>query len=147
MQESGCLGNAAKQSLRWSEALSYNDQRIRFLTEEQIPTLVAACRNEHGQPWLAPLVTLALHTGMRQGELRNLRWTDINFDTGVITIKQGKTERIKSISINSAAREALAWFADNRYGDYLLMWPWRKRVGKVTVHNAFGRANIGSGYN
>jgi len=31
---------------------------------------------------LRALVTVAMHTGMRQGELRALRWADVDFETG-----------------------------------------------------------------
>src|SRR5262249_22968125 len=48
-----------------------NDQRTRFLTEAEIQKLLLACEKEITSPWLLPLVTLALNTGMRQGELLN----------------------------------------------------------------------------
>ena len=117
-----------------------NDQRTRFLTADEAQRLLVECLKQEGQPWLTPLVTLAMHTGMRKGELRSLRWDNINLEMGVITVKQGKTQRIKTISINPPAWEALNWFAANRYGDYLLMWPWGDRIGSVTVYDAFNRA-------
>jgi integrase len=33
-------------------------------------------------PWLLPLVTLALNTGMRQGELLKLKWENIDLERG-----------------------------------------------------------------
>ena len=82
---------------------------------------------------------------MRKGELCGLRWDNVHLDREVITIIQGKTQRVKTISINGPARDALTWFAANRYGNYLLMWPWGERIGKVTVHDAFKRARAASG--
>jgi integrase len=67
-------------------------------------------------PWLLPLVTLALNTGSRQGELLNLKWEDVNFERGVISVMQTKTLRRKSIAINEATREALNWLNEHRYG-------------------------------
>jgi integrase len=117
-----------------------NDQRTRFLSADEAQRLLVECLKQEGQPWLAPLVTLAMHTGLRKGELRSLRWDNINLEMGVITVKQGKTQRIKTISINPPARQALDWFAANRYGDYLLMWPGGDRIGTVTVYDAFNRS-------
>lgn len=122
-----------------------NDQRTRFFTAEEVRKLLGECQNQTGQPWLLPLVILALHTGMRQGELLKLRWENINLDLGVITVTQGKTQRIKSISINRPAQEALEWFANHRYGEYLLTWPWGDRIGKVTVYDAFKRSLVDAG--
>src|SRR5688572_26596373 len=45
-------------------------ERTRFLTGDQVQTLVETCKADVTSPWLHPLVVLALNTGMRQGELR-----------------------------------------------------------------------------
>ncbi len=37
-------------------------------------------------PWLLPLVTLALNTGMKQGELLKLKWENVDLERGSITI-------------------------------------------------------------
>ena len=74
---------------------------------------------------------------MRQGELLNLKWEDVNFERGVISVMQTKTMRRKTIAINEATREALNWLNEHRYGDYLFMWPWGDRVGRTTVYDAF----------
>ncbi len=51
---------------------------MRTLTPEQIRSLLDAAR---GTRWAA-LLTLAITTGMRQGELLGLRWRDVNLDAG-----------------------------------------------------------------
>jgi integrase len=56
---------------------------------------------------LRPLVTLALHTGMRKGELRALQWSDVDFDTGTLRIRQDKAGEGRWVALNSTAREAL----------------------------------------
>jgi site-specific recombinase XerD len=33
--------------------------------------------------------------------------------------------------------DALNWLKENRYGDYLFMWPWGDKIVKVTVYDAF----------
>ena len=40
---------------------------------------------------LVGLWTLALHTGLRRGELAGLRWTDLDPDAGTLTVAQQRT--------------------------------------------------------
>ena len=119
---------------------SVNDQRTRFLTEDEIQRFLKACENQITSPWLLPLATLALNTGMRQGELLGLTWDAVDLERGLITVKQTKTLRLKTIAINDQARKAPNWLGENRYGDSLFMWPWGDLIGKTTVHYAFGEA-------
>jgi len=112
-------------------------ERTRFLTLDEIQNLLEKCEEQVTSPWLLPLVTLALNTGMRQGELLKLKWENVDFERASITIIQGKTLRRKTIAINKEAREALNWLQENRYGELLFMWPWGDPIGKVTVYDAF----------
>jgi site-specific recombinase XerD len=117
-----------------------NDQRTRFLAVEEVPTFLKACEQQLTSPWLFPLVILAIHTGMRQGELRRLRPEDIDLERGVVTVLQTKTLRIKTIALNEPAKEAMQWFLEHRYGEFLLMWPWGERIGRTTIYDTFKRA-------
>src|SRR5262249_10964305 len=54
-----------------------------------------------------PLVVLALHTGMRRDELRNLRWEDVDFQTGTLRIKRDKAGEGRWVTLNSAALASL----------------------------------------
>jgi integrase len=56
---------------------------------------------------LRPLVMLALHTGMRRGELRALKWQDVDFAAGTVHIRQDKAGEGRWLALNSAARAAL----------------------------------------
>jgi len=112
------------------------DPRTRFLTEDELERLLAACKEQKRQPWLLPLVTVAVHTGMRQGELLGLRWSNVDLNRGLITLQQDKTLKIKSIPINEAAREALIWLDKHRYGDHVFMYHWQKPIGKANVQES-----------
>jgi site-specific recombinase XerD len=115
-------------------------ERTRFLTEYEIHVLLEKCENQVTSPWLLPLVTLALNTGMRQSELLKLKWDNLDLERGAITIIQSKTLRRKTIAINEPAHQALNWLQANRYGELLFMWPWGAPIGKVTVYDAFKKA-------
>ncbi|MBI2988094.1 MAG: site-specific integrase [Deltaproteobacteria bacterium] len=139
-----------KQAVEWDlvksnpatsvKRFTVNSERTRFLTQHEIQTLLETCEKQITSPWLLPLVTLALNTGMRQGELLRLKWENVDLERGSITIIQSKTLRRKTIAINEPAGEALNWLQENRYGELLLMWPWGDPIGKVTVYDAFKKA-------
>jgi integrase len=65
-------------------------ERTRFLTLDEIQNLLEKCEEQVTSPWLLPLVTLALNTGMRQGELLKLKWENVDFERASITVIQGR---------------------------------------------------------
>jgi integrase len=46
--------------------------------------------------WLKDLVTLAVNTGFRLGELTALRWRDVDFDSGLLHVRNSEDFRTKS---------------------------------------------------
>jgi integrase len=57
---------------------------------------------------IRPLVTLALETGLRQGELLRLEWPDIDMDRRELTVRVSKTKRPRTVPLTGAAHAALA---------------------------------------
>ena len=55
----------------------------------------------------ANIMRMALFTGMRRGELFKLKWTDIDFDRGFITIRDPKGGTSQKIPLNDQARAVL----------------------------------------
>ena len=55
----------------------------------------------------ANIMRLALFTGMRRGEMFKLKWNDIDFDRGFITIRNPKGGVSQKIPLNSQAGEVL----------------------------------------
>jgi len=66
--------------------------RLRYLAEDEIPTLLDACKDQITSPWLYSLVVLALNTGARQGELLDLCYEDIDLERGLIYFGRTKPE-------------------------------------------------------
>ena len=79
-----------------------NNQRVRYLTDEEETLL-------RGQmdPADWPKVALALHTGLRQGNLFRLGWTDVNFDAGIITARRSKSGEDYHVPMNDEVRAIL----------------------------------------
>jgi integrase len=86
--------------------------RTRYLSEEEISKLLtarAASKNRH----LSATVTLAIHTGMRKGEILGLEWerVDLAKDLGFnarITLYDTKNREPRGVPLNKAAIAALA---------------------------------------
>jgi integrase len=76
------------------------------LTPDQLSKLLKAIEgNNH--PHAGPMMKMALYTGMRRGELFKLKWKDIDFERGFISIVDPKGGPDQKIPLNDAAKELL----------------------------------------
>lgn len=80
------------------EMPTVDNEKTETLTQSQLKRYLEALDREEDQR-AAAFLRLALATGMRKGALLALRWGDIDFEKGFITLrgeaaKKGKTERI-----------------------------------------------------
>jgi integrase len=55
---------------------------VQPLTLDEVRALLAACADDP----LAPLVTLAVFSGMRLGELLGLRWGDVDWERSEVSV-------------------------------------------------------------
>lgn len=69
---------------------------MRYLSgETEAERLLTAC-----DEWLKPIVTTALHTGMRKGELLGLTWDCVDMTHGFIRLKQTKNGKARALPLN-----------------------------------------------
>lgn len=83
-----------------------DDRRMVYLDREQVQALLAACEDKR-TPYLRPVVEIALNTGMRRGEILNLRWQDVDYKANVIRIRQSKSGEQRGVPMNEAVKGAL----------------------------------------
>ena len=74
------------------------------LTPEQIQALLTAIEEDF-HPLAGPMMLCALFTGMRRSEMFRLKWTDLDFSRGFITIRDPKGGKDQAIPMNPRARE------------------------------------------
>lgn len=76
--------------------------RVKFLTDEERHTLLDACKASTN-PYLYPVVVLALSTGARRNEIMNLKWSDIDFDRKRMLLEETKNGERRSIPLSKHA--------------------------------------------
>jgi integrase len=75
----------------------------RWLTADEEQQLMAA-----SSPWLREIIQFALHTGMRQGEILNLQWQDVDFVRGLLMVMKSKNGTRRAIPLNQRVFDLLA---------------------------------------
>src|SRR5215510_8127867 len=73
--------------------------RLRYLEAEDIERLIECCADPHA-PYLRTIVVMAVHTGMRVGEILGLQWTDLDLKNRFISVAKTKSNERKTIPIN-----------------------------------------------
>jgi integrase len=80
-----------------------NNRRLRYLSIEESKALVNACADH-----LKPIVTVALHSGMRKDEILSLEWDKhIDLKHGFILLDVTKNGQRREVPVNGVVRETL----------------------------------------
>ena len=78
--------------------LKENGGRTRFLSKEELNTLLECCkesRNSH----LYGMVLISASMGLRFGEVANLLWKNIDFDNGFVTLETTKNGDVRVVPL------------------------------------------------
>jgi integrase len=113
--------------------------RVRFLMPDEIQILLTNCDG-----FLKPIVTVALHTGMRRGEILNLKWEQVNFEQGIITILDTKNSERKDIPMDETVKATLQGL--DRRGEFVFRnkagMPFNTMIIHYSFHSALDRSGI-----
>ncbi|MEJ2697522.1 MAG: site-specific integrase [Candidatus Sulfobium sp.] len=105
--------NVARREWKWvrdnpvsdiSFSVGNKNARERWLTIEEEKRLLDCAGNP---VWLRPVLVFALHTGMRRGEILNLKWTDVDFNRRLVRILKSKNGEKRSIPMSRTVYELL----------------------------------------
>jgi integrase len=118
--EVGTLRAILRRHRLWSNLqpdvtmMSVQETAGKALTLEEEQRLLTACGTLRSR-LLLPIVTLALHTGMRRGEIQALRWSQVDFLRRSITVGTTKTKAGSGrvIPLNERATACLLAWATN----------------------------------
>jgi integrase len=78
-------------------------KRERIVTREEELRLLASCENRY-RKHLRPILICALDTGMRRGEIFGLKWSDVDFEERVLTIRAFNTKTMQERQVSLTTR-------------------------------------------
>ncbi len=96
--------------------------RVRFLSDEEREKLLESCRNSE-EPFLYPIVVLALSTGARKSEILNLTWSDVDLQRNVAVLHQTKNDERRALPLSGEALKCVKGLAELRRIDTRLLFP------------------------
>ena len=103
------------------EKLRVENLKIRFLSKEEQERLYNVIEGH----WIKPLVVTALQTGMRKGEILDLKWDCVNFEQNYIDVLQTKSGKPRQIPMSEKLSNTLK--EQPRINDYVFVNPKTKK--------------------
>jgi integrase len=108
--------NWARRDLEWQlpnpvmgRLLKPPEGRLRWLSRQEADRWIAAARKQSRAKYLVDFLELALHTGMRRGEMLKLEWQRVDLDEGLVYLRGAdqKNGKFGSVPLNATAKAAL----------------------------------------
>lgn len=113
--------------------------RVRFLDQDERERLLEACQKSRNR-FLYTIVVLAISTGMRQGEIINLTWKDIDFKRSQIVLHETKNGERRVVPITGLGYDLLHELRKIRRIDCQLVFPGSDLLKPIDFRNAWERA-------
>ena len=121
----GCLRAMYNKAIEWDlfdgrnpcsgiKFYRLDNKRLRFLEREDIKRLLSNCSGH-----LKDIVEFAINTGMRKGEIFNLKWHDIDFRNGLIHVLKTKNTEKREIPLNGTVSNILFRVKKNPESPYV----------------------------
>ncbi len=119
-REGELLRSILNRAVKWG-VISFNpmgklerfkeEPKERILTEKEIKGLIASATLP-----LKHIILVALNSGMRKAEILNLKWENVNLDTGMLSLFKTKSRRMRQIPLNGAMTELFSKLQLSRNG-------------------------------
>ena len=108
--------------------------RVRFLSDPERRRLLAACERS-GCRALSTVVSIAIYTGMRRGELLGLTWHDVDLGRRRVILTETKNNERRRVPLSSDAVSLLsAWRPCNARPDHYVFHSPRTRTRPLDIH-------------
>jgi len=119
--------------IKWGNCLKKQEFRDRVLSAEEEGKLIREVADH-----LRPIITCALNTGMRKGEILSLKWKNIQDGKIVLEARNTKTKKQRRISINSKLQQVIDVLKSrNGFSDFVFTYGGKELKD---IDNAFSKA-------
>jgi len=123
-REVACLKAMYNKAIEWGYAkanpvkgikkLKEPPGRLRYLKPEEVKSLI-----EFSPKHIRPIVITALNTGMRKGEILDLKWSRVDMKNRKITVGNAKNNETRVIPINQTLYQELLNLSEKSKGEYV----------------------------
>jgi len=113
--------------------------RVRYLSDEERPRVLAACQASHNRS-LYPVVLLALSTGARKQEILSLTWHDIDLRRAQLTLPHTKNGEPRTLPLVGLALETVHTLARVRRIDTPLLFSRADGRAPIDLRYAWAQA-------
>jgi integrase len=107
-----------RNPVRGVKFLEEDNLQIRSLSEGEEEKLLQYC-----SPYLQDLVTFAINTGLRLGEILNLRWEEVDLENAAIKMLVRKNRRMLEVPLNDPALAVVNGWCGLRKCEYVFYNP------------------------
>jgi len=118
------------------------NQIERWLTIEEERRLL-----DVSPEWLQEIILFAIHTGFRQSEILDLKWSQVDLARRTITISDQKNDAVDTLPIDQTVTDILRkrWETPHQQGDRVFLNSNGKRMGNRNLLRSFYRYLAKSG--
>jgi len=126
-RELACLKTLFNKAIQWGKIshnpvkgvklYKENNQRVRYLEDEEIKMLLDHCPDD-----LRPIVVMALNTGMRLSEILGLKWEDVDFTQKIIYITNSKSGEKREVPMNDLVCDMLRKMRQKSNDDFVFTY-------------------------
>jgi len=128
-----------KNPVKKVKLLNEGNGRLRYLEQEEIARLISNCEGN-----LKSIVILAVNTGMRRGEIFDLKWHDIDFRRSIIHLYKTKNKEKREVFLNEDVKNTLIAIRKNPKSPFVFCYkngqpvrdirkPWVKALKKSNI--------------
>lgn len=146
-RELACLKHLFSMAIKWGKVGTNPVKQVKLFREEKKPPRVLSEEDtqaliEAANGHLKPILVVAVNTGMRRGEILNLKWENVDLANRAITVEKAKNWKFRQIPMNDTVFEAVKGLPKN--GDYVFPGRDGKPFGsiKTAFKAAIKRAGI-----
>lgn len=138
-------GIARLNPIKEIKKLKQDNLKIRFLTKDEEVRLFEVLQSSSIYYHYIPIIICALQTGMRKGEIKNLKWSNIDFENKYIELLKTKSGKARKIPISNKLMAELLKLKENKLSEYVFTNPYTGTKYNHLQHgftSALEKANI-----